>query len=427
MINLVFDHLSREVIDSISKKMIFDPQQAGNLINYNDVEHPKFSFSPAIRRFIFNNTSETINITRDFSTSHYLYSIGVGHDPRQWCGGGFAGKFVPSVFDLLPERLVKDLKNKKALLLLDQSYEGYHEDFLWDWFHCQCYSHEIPIDSVVYITGDLDAEDSYTRYCKLNRITKQLKVVGEILCDYILRDPIKLLDKDFDSYYNYKFQNQELIKLFDCLNSNPRTHRLINFVNLKKHGLVDQGLVSFRSADFYNIDNAYRPNNFDKIVDKINKILPLDCFAIDQEQDLSKMINRVRSDVYKNSWISLVTEASYFANTGKFISEKIFKPMSCFQPFLLLGPRHSLLSLQQRGFQTFHPWIDETYDKANDQDRFQKIIESLKKFQRIPNKVEWYKNIQNIVEFNFNRLQEEINKHKAEPIINYYKEYFHVS
>lgn len=429
MINLVFDHLSDSVLNDLKIHQIFHPQSAGNLIEYNDPENPKFSFSPAIRRFIFNNTSETINITRDFSASHYLYSIGVGHDPRQWCGGGFAGNFVPSVFDLLPERLIKDLKNKKALLLLDQSYEGYHEDFLWDWFHSECYRNKIPPESIIYVTGDLKSADSYDLYCKLNSISSRIQVIGDIFCDIILSSTLQSMPNNFSFYYDYKLENESSIKLFNCLNSNPRPHRLVNILNLKRNNLIEDGLISFKQADFNMISLDYRFKSFEKVVEKTKKILPMNCDDIgkDWTDDLGSMISRVRTNICKNSWVSLVTEASYFDYEGTFISEKIFKPIACFHPFILLGPRYSLEYLKQKGFQTFHPWIDEKYDTLSDHERFDKIIESIKKIQKLPNRLEWYKNLRNIVEHNYNKLREDVLKTKLESFTNYYKGYFNVS
>jgi hypothetical protein len=112
-------------------------------------------------------------------------------------------------------------------------------------------------------------------------------------------------------------------------------------------------------------------------------------------------VERILHDMYKNSWVSLITESSYFKKeTSVFISEKTFKPLACCQPFVILGSRHSLKYLQKMGFKTFHPFIDESYDDLNDEDRFRAVAKAIKKIQMIEDKVSWYESMRDILEHN---------------------------
>jgi hypothetical protein len=51
----------------------------------------------------------------------------------------------------------------------------------------------------------------------------------------------------------------------------------------------------------------------------------------------------------------------------KFVTEKVFKPLVHFQPFLFLSYPGALKELQALGFRTFHPYIDESYDTEPDE------------------------------------------------------------
>jgi hypothetical protein len=62
------------------------------------------------------------------------------------------------------------------------------------------------------------------------------------------------------------------------------------------------------------------------------------------------------------------------------LTEKTLRPIACGHPFLLAAGPGSLEYLRSYGFQTFAPWIDETYDQEiNSVKRLQKIINSMKK------------------------------------------------
>ena len=46
------------------------------------------------------------------------------------------------------------------------------------------------------------------------------------------------------------------------------------------------------------------------------------------------------------------------------ITEKPFKPLLCFQPFIVLGPVGALQLIREYGFETFPGLFDESYDEA---------------------------------------------------------------
>ena len=79
--------------------------------------------------------------------------------------------------------------------------------------------------------------------------------------------------------------------------------------------------------------------------------------------------------LYEDSYFSIVTETNFFGHTGRFLSEKTFKPMLYKHPFILLCDPYSLPLLKQIGYKTFHPYIDESYDnEPNDVKRLKMIL-----------------------------------------------------
>ena len=136
---------------------------------------------------------------------------------------------------------------------------------------------------------------------------------------------------------------------------------------------------------------------------------------------------RILTDLYKNSWVSVVTEASFFDyESTVFISEKTFKPIACMQPFIIVGSKNVLKYLRKLGYKTFSPFIDETYDDVDDPDRFAAIVNAIKKIDEIDNKIDWYNSLQEIVEHNFNLFMTigKVRSNEHNIISQHYFDYF---
>ena len=73
------------------------------------------------------------------------------------------------------------------------------------------------------------------------------------------------------------------------------------------------------------------------------------------QQSLQKITNHV--DDY---FLEIVCETDVYSN--KFFTEKSLKNFFLQKPFILMSGQYSLQELHNRGFKTFSPWIDESYD-----------------------------------------------------------------
>ncbi len=69
----------------------------------------------------------------------YVIPIGVNNDPHWWAGGEFSSNpNVVSFFEFLNEIYLNDLSSGGAFLLIDSSFEGYHSDWVFNFFHKEC-------------------------------------------------------------------------------------------------------------------------------------------------------------------------------------------------------------------------------------------------------------------------------------------------
>lgn len=424
-----------------------------NLIRLNS-EHYRFSqVIASIFYYHLTNKNDpsapTIEPLESDSGNSYIFPICVAYHPDDWTDRSnmLRGEQVPgkkSIFEHLPSRLLKDMRSKKAILLIDQSVEGYHTGWLWRWFHEKCEVYNLDPASIVYMTGDQASADNYNKWCALRRYKgSKLKVIPSISLSHYLHQHYERFDLriDFDEILNYKKSHYRGIYLYDCLNMRPRTQRILNFLHLFNAGLLEYGNISMPAEhSWYNwisSDHIALAKLFSThgLPANILKTLPPGSLPRFTEHQSSTpvehyydFVERILDDLYKNSWVSLVTESSYAQEEqAVFLSEKTFKPIACMQPFIIVGTRHSLKYLRELGYKTFHPFIDESYDEeADDKLRFFKIMESLKQILSIENKVEWLESMRDRLEHN-HRMFIMLNRKKSIEhlaLLDYYTEYF---
>jgi hypothetical protein len=366
------------------------------------------------------------------SNSQYILPLAVKYSPADWTDYELDKK---SIFEYLSTEQISDIQNSRCILLIDQSVEGYSTSWLWSWFYNKCRNYRISPRSIIYLSGDQSCHDSHEAWCGSNDIQEKLVVIPSTsLLIYIRRhyDRYKL-KTNFNEITEYKKNNK--IFLYDSLNLRPRSHRVLNYLHLINADLSEKGNISMPSPmDWWkettDVQTLLKYGLPKTILDKVN-ILG-DARKALYNHDLETIhyhhyAERILTDLYKNSWVSIVTEASFFDyESTVFISEKTFKPIACMQPFIIVGSKNILKYLRKLGYKTFSPFIDETYDDVDDSDRFTAIVNAIKKIDEIDNKIDWYNSLREIVEHNFNLFMTigKVRSNEHNIISQHYFDYF---
>ena len=397
-----------------SKVIIHSPRE--NFTNFHGVDDSRFRHSQvvdSIFHYYLLRSDEEIETNISLipitdASQPYILSTTVLVHPRDW------GRPGDSIFEKLSQPILNDLRNKKSMLLLDQSVEGYSIPTLWAWFHEKCKEYSINPECIIYLTGDQSCEVSYTYWFEHSKEQYKLNVIPSTSLSMYVRQFYSkhCSDINFNESLAYKEQNSNDIFLYDCINMRPRPQRIENYLNLLNQDLVKYGNWSMPSpAKWFQMGYIPTPENLKKIN------VPVDMYTqLDQNIELTtqhtslpagshywEYIHRILVDMYKHSWVSLVTESSYYTwESSVFISEKTFKPLASMQPFIILGSKHTLKYLQKLGYKTFHPFIDESYDDADDFNRYQSISNELKRIATIEDKRSWYESMRDILEHNRN-------------------------
>jgi len=163
-------------------------------------------------------------------------------------------------------------------------------------------------------------------------------------------------------------------KKFLCFNRNLKPHRyFLEYLSLKLN-LLDNSYFSFlvhtggglssiqHALNYYSADMSYTQRIYD--------IVPyqLDTHNLPTEQLNGFPTNNNKKEFYLNSYIHITSESIFSEGDPKhpFFSEKTFHPIINLQPFIYVGNPYSLKTLQDLGFKTFYPFINESYDNEED-------------------------------------------------------------
>jgi hypothetical protein len=205
----------------------------------------------------------------------------------------------------------------------------------------------------------------------------------------------------FQEQLDFKINNLEKIKTYNCLQKRLRPHRIWIYKYLNDNGLLPDGLVSMNA--FASTSTEFEGHAIDEITaQQLNEKLPLILYGHNNNEHGDRYyIDRILPQVHLDSWVTVISEASVGdSELTIFLSEKAFKPIACSHPFIFMGNKGSLAKLREIGYKTFDGFIDETYDTLPTWERMQAVIDAIKKIHRIENKIEWYNNMKPILEHN---------------------------
>lgn len=213
-----------------------------------------------------------------------------------------------------------------------------------------------------------------------------------------------------DKLYDKRFLN---------FNRRWRLHRPTLVALLHCKGLLNKGFVSMAPSDDGRDWNKMVPwmirhNEKDTELHELlskheQELLNLPPLYLDTDELVNNraLFEKQSLYLYENSLVSLVNETNFYTHyepeSARFLSEKIFKPIAVGHPFIIVSVPKTLELLKSLGYQSFHPYIDESYDdEFNDFERMKKIIKEIEKISNMTDSEvkEFIKNVKPIAEYN---------------------------
>ena len=305
---------------------------------------------------------------------HYCFPIGCFHNPQSWARDPWSH---------VPPEVMRDARAGRVLLIFDQSQEGNADPNLWSWFYAAAAAQQINPCRIVYMTSDHLAEYSHNSYCDINGIDNKMHVLSTMFNLHVITDMLLkrcAVPCDYDTWLSAK---DDHTALYNCLNRVLHPHRRWLFIKLLAQGLIDRGLVSMDMFD------SVPPLPDGSVLDTalLRQVsLPL---TVDKSDFTVNHFNDLNPDIYLRSWFSVITE-TYVDDGQLLIGEKVFKPMLCSSPFMVLSSRGTLQRLRELGFQTFPMLWDESYDLMDVAARIDAIVAQITKLSQIQDLPAWF-------------------------------------
>lgn len=350
---------------------------------------------------------------------------------------GYCTHNQESIMSLSSKFLANFLKKRykeTTNIIFDNSMEGGVDDVIDRIYAALALVPEINPKNVYYVTGAINSLECYKKFCSVNNIPldQQINVISVSFWERHMKDSTSHLHSDF------KLGIKE--KIFLCFNRVVRPHRILLVSKFIQHNLLEKSYVSFfpLASQSHKIESSIEctlpalkysiPNN-PEIYEEAENIMRENQSLFPLRLNIDSTFNKTWLDMddfylYENSYLSIVTETFFFdtmhvPNSGSnticnlhsvFFTEKIFKPIAMKHPFIVLSRPNTLLELKKRGYKSFAPFINEEYDSIEDNiARFNLLLNEIIRLSKLTDQewLEWQKNIQHIVEHNYNILKTE--------------------
>lgn len=173
----------------------------------------------------------------------------------------------------------------------------------------------------------------------------------------------------------------------DVLLGSRRPNRDFVMLSMQQYGLLDRNIVTYREV----FSGGFKDHITQRVLDSFTPTElqhPYVSPNLDPVWEVNNNINYADSqtvpwEIYRRTGVSLAVES---VSTGSmfFMAEKISKPMMAQRPFIVFGIRGFIKHLNQLGYKTFHPYIDESYDNIEDPiDRWTAAFEQVIKLHKL--------------------------------------------
>lgn len=329
--------------------------------------------------------------------------------------------------------------DKNSASLFYNRGEGWGLDCVFDGIHNIIELAELG-GNIVYSNHAVNLDDVYRVYCRKHRIKPKMTCFyNDGFSFHNIGSPFYFIPDDFEKTLPVTEK-----KLFCSFNWNPWDHRLALIVLLHYYDLLDEGYVTSPNFDKFKYNkfldfrmlemrcSSYIDQYINKsqIYEKLKSLEEKYPLSIDDrsqytftdqplyDKELKKPIFNARV----NSILEIVTETRF--NGEHFFSEKTWNPVAVSKPFLIMSSYNILSSFKKKGYKSFSPFIDESYDKVkSDSHRLLLLVQELKRLSnmRAEDPVGFYKLCDNLHTIGQHNLEVFINtawrsKHGGESI-----------
>ena len=353
----------------------------------------------------------------------FIYPVKPSPTFLNFCGinneGNDGNKVTGDYFwKFISKKALAEIRDGRGIILIDYSMEPFIPLDYHKLLHTCLKESGINSKSIYILVNSFNAKQLYESWFSVE--DRRYEIINTPFClehssYYYSRsldrneNKVITLDK-FLSTRNTVRDNYFLMKI-----KAPKEHRLKILILLTDDSLIDQGDWSFSGQQNFSktgeYENAIR--NLDlKNKEQVEELLDRGQHNLKSEKNcLFNDINAWTDEdcmPHLSSYFDICFESFFYIESEAIsLTEKIFKPIVNFQPFIYVATKGSLQALRDLGFKTFESFIDESYDQELDNDkRLFMAYEQIKKLCLMSKQEihEWYWGMQDILVYNRQHL-----------------------
>jgi hypothetical protein len=351
---------------------------------------------------------------RSMGFSKYLYVIKVSPHLDKFIGtpslgsklgGEYFWKHISSI-------AMNDILRNKAIIILDYAEENFIDKTEFESLHSALLGSNLTKDQVILAFNSFNAEQIYDQWFTKDEQLLTVKNWPFVLTNtshHYCNNPEQRIS------FNEFVSSKHVIRPYKFLYKirRPRQHRLAFLAMLANEGLLEHSdwscLTSVRLNE-NEINSIGYEYNIDLDHEKIQNALNVTPKNLESESGAHYANVSAWTDshpnAYRNSYFYVCTE-TFTHEPYKSLTEKVFKPIVNFQPFLFIAYPGALQVLRDLGFKTFSGFIDESYDTVTDKPQRLKMI--LNEVKRLSNMSQqeihnWYWSMEEILTHNNKHL-----------------------
>jgi len=287
-----------------------------------------------------------------------------------------------------PEHLVS-MKEQKTFFVFDASTEGFSPIYdcpFFEMLYFNCEKYSVDPKMIIYVSANLKDELNILKFAAdTNR--KPFNVFSFLSFEQVLAiSDEKKAGAAEEQYQVATGQCEKMFagKLFSSLSRINRQHRtagtfMLCTSDISKHALISHDALSIDKEHIpwwleHTGLGEVKPKEFKKWI----KGLPL---IVDRKDfNINWAINRPYRHIHDQTLFQIVNETLVLDHqeTSLFYSEKTFRPVSCFQPFVIYGQYGCNYKLKELGYNLYDEWFDLSFDYEKDPIlRYKKLLTSL--------------------------------------------------
>lgn len=275
-------------------------------------------------------------------------------------------------FSMMSEQVL-DLCRENKLKILFYYHEGDNPYLEQRYLDRLCLTHNLPDDCYRFVSGNTASDD----------VAKFIFFPDHEL--FYWRNSVVWNDQVMPAC---TWHNNPRGRDFTLLSRVHKWWRASVVAHLHSHGILNNSYWSYGVVDIADPEagNPIEIFKFDELRRNIKLFLkgaPYRCDNLTSDEHNSHWM--LVCEHFEDSYCHLVLETFFDVDgsRGAFLTEKTFKPIRHAQPFVIIGPAHSLATLKRLGYRTYDHAIDNLYDREeNNTKRFSKLIAAIEKLHK---------------------------------------------